>query len=65
VLVCDWDGDGKKDLIFGMIGGGEHSEYYDWPHQDADPSQDMGFFFTGISVRMPVPSSLSPMDKSR
>lgn len=45
VLVCDWDGDGKKDLIFGMIGGGEHSEYYDWPHQDADPSQDMGFLF--------------------
>ena len=45
VLVCDWDNDSKKDLIFEMIGGGEFSEYYDWPHQNRDPSQDMGFLF--------------------
>ena len=45
VLVCDWNNDGKKDIIFGMIGGGEFSEYYDWPHRNADPSQDMGFLF--------------------
>lgn len=45
VLVCDWNNDGKKDIIFGMIGGGEFSEYYDWPHRNTDPSQDMGFLF--------------------
>ena len=45
VLVCDWNSDNKKDVIFGMIGGGEFSEYYDWPHQNADASQDMGFLF--------------------
>jgi len=44
-LVCDWDGDGDKDLIFGMAGEGEISEHYDWPHQNADPSQDRGFLF--------------------
>ena len=45
VLVCDWDNDGKKDVIFGMVGEGEISAYYDWPHQNADPSQDRGFLF--------------------
>lgn len=45
VLVTDWNNDGKKDIIFGMIGSGEFSEYYDWPHQNADPSQDFGFLF--------------------
>jgi hypothetical protein len=44
-LVCDWDGDGDKDLIFGMAGEGETSEHFDWPHQSADPSKDAGFLF--------------------
>jgi hypothetical protein len=44
-LVCDWDGDADKDLIFGMAGEGEISEHYHWPHQSADPSQDRGFLF--------------------
>ncbi|HMH22522.1 MAG TPA: VCBS repeat-containing protein [Puia sp.] len=45
VVVCDWDNDGKKDIIFGMIGDKEFSEYYDWPHLNSDPSKDMGFLF--------------------
>ena len=45
VLVCDWNNDGKKDIIFGMIGGKEISAYYDWPHRNTDPSQDIGFLF--------------------
>lgn len=45
VLVCDWNNDGKKDVIFGMVGGKEFSEYYDWPHRNSDPSQDIGFLF--------------------
>ncbi len=45
VLVCDWNRDGKKDVIFGMVGEGEISAYYDWPHLNADPSQDRGFLF--------------------
>ena len=42
VLVCDWDNDGKKDLIIGMGGEGKPSEYYDWPHLNADPSRGPG-----------------------
>lgn len=45
ILVCDWNNDGKKDVIFGMIGGKEFSENYEWPHRNADPSQDIGFLF--------------------
>ena len=45
VLVCDWNNDGKKDIVFGMIGGKEISKYYDWPHRNNDPSQDIGFLF--------------------
>jgi len=46
VLVCDWDRDGKKDVILGMGGEDELSDYYDWPHLNtADPSQDRGFLF--------------------
>ncbi len=44
-MVCDWDGDRDQDLIFGMAGEGEISERYDWPHRNADPSQDHGFLF--------------------
>jgi len=45
VMVCDWDLDGKKDVIFGMGGSGMKSEYYDWPHLNENPSQDSGFLF--------------------
>ena len=43
VLVCDWDNDGKKDLIFGMGGNGNPSDYYDWPKLQSDQSYDSGF----------------------
>ncbi len=47
VLVCDWNNDGKKDVIFGMVGHGAPlaSVYYDWPHLNADPTNDRGFLF--------------------
>jgi hypothetical protein len=45
VLVCDWNNDGKKDLVFGMIGGKEVSENHEWPHINANPGEDMGFLF--------------------
>jgi hypothetical protein len=45
VLVCDWDNDGRKDVIFGMVGERNFSQYYDWPHLNADPSGDRGFLF--------------------
>ncbi len=45
VLVCDWDNDGKKDVIFGMIGGREVSEHCDWPPLHKDPTEDSGFLF--------------------
>lgn len=45
VLVCDWNNDGRKDLIFGMIGGKEVSEFRDWPALHEDPTEDSGFLF--------------------
>ena len=52
VLVCDWDKDGKKDLIFGMVGDWQFSEYADWPRMECSPvatggylSNDSGFLF--------------------
>jgi hypothetical protein len=45
VLICDWNNDGKKDLIFGMIGGKESSEHIDWPHINPNPLDDAGFLF--------------------
>ena len=47
VLVCDWNNDGKKDVIFGMVGEENPSEYYDWPVL-TDVSQrgnESGFLF--------------------
>ncbi|MDO8683571.1 MAG: VCBS repeat-containing protein [Armatimonadota bacterium] len=52
VLVTDWDGDNKKDMIFGMTGEGT-SEYYDWESTGGDPSGDFGFLFyknTGTDI---------------
>ena len=49
VLVCDWNNDGNKDVIFGMVGRIDpspmDSEYFDWPHLHANPGEDLGFLF--------------------
>jgi hypothetical protein len=44
VLVRDWDGDGRKDLIFAMVGEGP-SEHADWPRRNADSSADRGILY--------------------
>jgi hypothetical protein len=46
-LVCDWNNDGKKDLVFGMTPKQEDLETpYDWPDQgDGDKTDDEGFLF--------------------
>jgi FG-GAP-like repeat len=44
VLVTDWDGDGKKDVILGMVGE-DVSANYAWPHINEDPRNDRGFLF--------------------
>ena len=61
VLVCDWNNDGKKDIVFGMVGRNEdepfaltESPYYDWPRQnlrledyslDPDWDKERGFLY--------------------
>ena len=52
VLVCDWDLDGKKDVIFGMVGDWQYSDYADWPRRSVTAlatggyiSNDSGFLF--------------------
>ena len=45
VLVCDWDNDGKKDLILGMAGEGKPKPYSTWPRVHEDPARDRGFLF--------------------
>ena len=46
VLVCDWNNDGKKDVIFGMATNeNAYSEYHDWPAQTANWWMDGGFLF--------------------
>ncbi|MBI4579353.1 MAG: VCBS repeat-containing protein, partial [Planctomycetes bacterium] len=48
VLVCDWNNDGKKDLIMGMAPKGNvSSPYHDWPYQDGDndKTDDEGFLY--------------------
>ena len=44
VLVRDWDGDGRKDVVFAMVGEGP-SATHDWPPRHADPDSDRGFLF--------------------
>lgn len=44
VLVADWDHDGKKDVIFAMVGEGG-SPQHDWPDRNPDPGADRGFLF--------------------
>ncbi|MGE0451981.1 MAG: FG-GAP repeat domain-containing protein [Vicinamibacteria bacterium] len=41
VAVADWDDDGRKDLLFAMVGE-DVSARYDWPRLNEDPSQDAG-----------------------
>ena len=46
VVVCDWNNDGRKDLILGMtFKDNVSSPYYDWPYQDGDTDKtdDEGF----------------------
>ncbi len=46
VLVCDWNNDGKKDVIFGMANNeNAYSEYHDWPVQTGSWWMDGGFLF--------------------
>ncbi|MDH7601366.1 MAG: VCBS repeat-containing protein [Armatimonadota bacterium] len=45
VMVCDWDGDGKKDVIHAICGQGNYSENYNWPPRSADRSWESGFLF--------------------
>ncbi len=44
VLVRDWNGDGKLDVLFAMVGEGL-SENPDWPGRNPDPAQDRGFLY--------------------
>ncbi len=42
VLVTDWDQDGKKDVIFAMVGEGGNPRH-DWPDRNPDSGADRGF----------------------
>jgi len=44
VLVRDWDGDGRKDVLFAMVGEGP-SATYDWPPRNPDRTLDRGFLY--------------------
>jgi hypothetical protein len=44
VLVRDWDGDGRKDVLFAMVGEGP-SATYDWPPRNPDRTSDRGFLY--------------------
>jgi hypothetical protein len=45
VRVVDWDGDGRQDVLFTMVGEGT-SRGYDWPHvHHDDPALDRGLLF--------------------
>ena len=48
VLVCDWNNDGKKDIIQGVTGQDNVSEFWDWELQftgDTNQSNDSGYLF--------------------
>jgi len=45
-LVCDWNNDGRKDLVFGMTP--KQTDYetpYDWPAKDGNKADDEGFLY--------------------
>jgi hypothetical protein len=60
VLVTDWDGDGRQDVLFAMVGEGP-SARHDWPrvHHD-DPSQDRGVLFYRTGGPPGAPRLLPP-----
>lgn len=60
VLVVDWDGDGRKDVLFAMVGEGP-SRNYGWPHvHHDDPSRDRGvLFYRNVGARG-APALASP-----
>ena len=45
VLVCDFNYDGKKDIIQGVTGQDNASEFYDWDWQGGNPADDSGYLF--------------------
>lgn len=48
VLVCDWNRDGKKDVIFAMVGHDNLSDNYNWPAppgHSAPSGEDKGFLY--------------------
>jgi hypothetical protein len=44
VLVTDWDGDGRKDVIFAMVGEGP-SATYDWPPRQVPRQEHRGLLY--------------------
>jgi hypothetical protein len=44
VLVTDWDGDGRRDLIFAMVGEARPDAVH-WPPIHRDPLTDRGFLY--------------------
>jgi hypothetical protein len=44
VLVRDWDGDGRKDVIFAMVGEGP-SATYDWPPRSGPRTTHRGLLY--------------------
>jgi hypothetical protein len=44
VLVRDWDGDGRKDVIFAMVGEGP-SATYDWPPRNGPGTAHRGLLY--------------------
>jgi hypothetical protein len=42
VAACDWDGDGRQDVLFAMVGEGL-SLHPTWPPRSPDPAADRGF----------------------
>ncbi|HUG52911.1 MAG TPA: VCBS repeat-containing protein, partial [Vicinamibacteria bacterium] len=44
VLVTDWDADGRKDVIFAMVGEGP-SETYDWPPRSGEGHTHRGLLY--------------------
>jgi hypothetical protein len=44
VLVTDWDGDGRRDLIFAMVGEAKPDAVH-WPPLHRDPQADRGFLY--------------------
>ena len=45
LLVCDWDNDGKKDLVLGLGGQAGPDRTYDWPRRNELAGTDVGFLF--------------------